>query len=71
MARILIVGARIFDGSNPELIDGGSVLVEDGIIREVSDRASKASADTVVEAGGRTLMPGLIDLHTHFHPESN
>lgn len=67
VARILIVGARIFDGSNPELIDGGSVLVEDGIIREVSDRTSKASADTVVEAGGRTLMPGLIDLHTHFH----
>jgi imidazolonepropionase-like amidohydrolase len=67
MARILIAGARIFDGSSSDLIDGGSVLVEDGIIREVSDHRSKASADTVIEAAGRTLMPGLIDLHTHFH----
>ena len=41
------------------------VLVEDGLIREVSDRHLKANDAAVIDVGGRTLMPGLIDAHIH------
>jgi imidazolonepropionase-like amidohydrolase len=67
MSRTLIKNALIFDGSSAELIEGGSVLVEGDTIREVSSRSINTQADIVIDAAGRMLMPGLIDLHTHFH----
>jgi imidazolonepropionase-like amidohydrolase len=59
------VEARIFDGYSPECPEGASVLVEGGTIREVSDRAIKSSHAQRIDVGGKTLMPGLIDLHIH------
>ena len=46
---------------------GYEVLVEGGTIREVSDKPVKASGARVVDCGGRTLMPGLIDCHVHIY----
>ncbi len=40
-----------------------SVYVEDGVIREVG--ATTTTADTVIDANGLTLTPGLIDSHVH------
>ncbi len=40
-------------------------LVEDGAIREVSDRPIGAPSARAIDLRGRTLMPGLIDLHAH------
>lgn len=43
-----------------------NVLVADGLIREVSDQPLKLPQDThVIDVGGRTLMPGMIDAHVH------
>ena len=39
------------------------MYVEDGVIREVG--SDRAHADTVVDAQGLTLVPGLVDGHTH------
>src|SRR5262249_9201950 len=44
---------------------GMQLRVADGLIREVSERALKAPGARVVDVGGRTLMPGLIDAHMH------
>src|SRR5512146_3195044 len=41
------------------------VLVEDDLIREVSAKPIKAHEARVLDLAGRTLMPGLIDVHTH------
>ncbi len=65
MATILFKNARIFDGRTPHLLEGREVLVEGGLIKEVREGASAVPADEVIDAGGRTLMPGLIDLHVH------
>lgn len=46
---------------------GYEVLVDGGLIREVSDKPIKAANARVVECGGRTLMPGLIDCHVHVY----
>src|SRR6478609_3443726 len=40
-------------------------MVENGLIRELSPHPIAGQADTVVNVAGRTLMPGLIDLHVH------
>ena len=45
--------------------EGMSVLVEDGTIREVTDKPIKSSAAAEHRCRGRTLMPGLIDMHLH------
>jgi len=65
MDRIIIENANIFDGLTPDLIGGMSVLIEGGEILAVSDQTIKDSGAMKIDAAGRTLMPGLIDLHTH------
>lgn len=42
-----------------------SVLVEGNLIRKVSTEAIDHEGATVIDGGGRTLMPGLLDAHTH------
>jgi imidazolonepropionase-like amidohydrolase len=65
MPSILFKNASLLDPLRPELLEGHHVLVEDHLIKEVSDRPLQASADRTVDLKGRTLMPGLIDLHVH------
>ena len=65
MAQILLENARIFDGFSAECGEGMSVLIESGAIREVSDRPIKADDAQRIDVRGKTLMPGLIDLHIH------
>ena len=42
------------------------ILIRDGIIREIAENISAAPDETVIEAGGLTIAPGLIDTHVHF-----
>ena len=41
------------------------LLVEGETIRELSEKPIKAEKADVIDCGGRTLMPGLIDSHVH------
>jgi len=63
--QIVLENARIFDGYSQECSEGASVLIEDGTIREVSDRTIKSNIAQRIDVAGKTLMPGLIDLHIH------
>src|SRR5215475_8307198 len=65
MTSTLFTNARLFDGIHEECPEGMQVLVEDGTIREVSERPIKGAAAHEIDVGGRTLMPGLIDAHVH------
>ena len=63
----LIRGARIFIGDG-HVIENGAVLVQGGKIAEVYDGAGpdpKSVHAEAVEAAGKTLLPGLIDVHIH------
>src|SRR5882724_10024742 len=67
MGVVLFRNAQMFDGWSETLHDA-DVLVEGGVIREVSDgRATYAGDAEVVDCGGRVLMPGLIDAHVHVY----
>ncbi len=65
MPPFLFTGGRFLDPRRDSLIDGIEVLVEDGTIKEVSDKPISASSATRIAIGNRTLMPGLIDCHIH------
>lgn len=65
MASTLFRNLRLFDGEGDALIEGVEILVEGDRIKEVADRPIQAAAARVIDAGGRTLMPGLIDCHYH------
>lgn len=58
----LFANAVILDGAGPR---AGHVLVENGLIHEVSDTPIRATSARVIELRGATLMPGLIDAHVH------
>ncbi|MBL8580989.1 MAG: amidohydrolase family protein [Rhizobiaceae bacterium] len=57
---------RLFDGKSGTLTDGAQVLVEGNRIASVDiSNSAPPSGATVVDCGGRVLMPGLIDVHWH------
>jgi imidazolonepropionase-like amidohydrolase len=60
MARTVLRGGRIFDGTD-QLRDG-DVVVEDGRIIGVG---LDLDGDTAVDCAGHTLLPGLFDCHVH------
>ncbi|HEY7302592.1 MAG TPA: amidohydrolase family protein [Bryobacteraceae bacterium] len=64
---VLFQNARIFIG-NGTVIPNGAVLVRQGKIAQVFSRSpseSKSFDADVVDAAGKTLIPGLIDMHVH------
>jgi imidazolonepropionase-like amidohydrolase len=65
MTPLLLKNARIFDGTNAECPEGMYLRISDGLIREVSAKPITASDARILDVGGRTVMPGLIDAHMH------
>ena len=63
--QILIKNVNIFDGKNEKLKMGQDVLVEKNLIKKIGKGLKANSTATIIDGGGRTLMPGLIDMHTH------
>ncbi|MDV7144917.1 amidohydrolase family protein [Tropicimonas sp. TH_r6] len=66
LPQTLFTNVHVFDGVNEARIENASVLVEGNLIKEVSTESIDAPGATMFDGGGRTLMPGLIDGHTHF-----
>ncbi len=65
---VLIRAARIIDGrGGPPIVDG-AVLVRGDKIERVG-AADGVKADQVIDLGRATVLPGLIDLHTHLTDE--
>ena len=66
----LFQNVRVFDGKSDKLTAPLYVLVRGNLIEKISDKAIPADrrGDTlIIDGAGRTLMPGLIDAHTHTH----
>ena len=66
MGTTLFTNVRIIDGGGQEPFSG-EVLVDGERIVEVSREAGRlGSGHLTIDGGGKTLMPGLCDAHTHF-----
>src|SRR5260370_41811097 len=66
MKPVLFRGASIWDGSGAAAFPG-DVLVEGSQIKAIAPAPERLAVDgaTVIEARGRTLMPGLVEGHAH------
>ena len=64
--QTLFTNVNIFDGKSDTLAEGMSVLVEENLIKQIGKGLKAGDGAKVIDGGGRTLMPGLIDAHTHF-----
>jgi imidazolonepropionase-like amidohydrolase len=64
----LIRNVRIFDGNR--ILSEDSVLVRDGKIARIGQGLDTGEAVDVVSGSNRTLLPGLIDSHTHTYPSA-
>jgi imidazolonepropionase-like amidohydrolase len=65
---VLFENVRIFNGTADKLSAPSNVLVVGNVIKTISSAPITVPPDTTVAkvaGGGRTLMPGLIDAHTH------
>jgi N-acyl-D-amino-acid deacylase len=63
MYDLVIRGATVVDGLGHDPCRA-DVAIRDGHIAAIGE--SGADADKIVDAGGLTLMPGIIDIHTHY-----
>jgi imidazolonepropionase-like amidohydrolase len=63
-----LTNGRLFDGTGGGLRDGVAVLVEDGLIARVgASLDAPPEGARIVDLGGRTLLPGLVDAHAHLY----
>src|SRR4029079_18130885 len=64
----LFNNVRVFDGKGASLSEPTNVLVRGKLIETISRTpipADRSATTTIIDGGGRTLMPGLIDNHWH------
>jgi imidazolonepropionase-like amidohydrolase len=65
MAVTILRNASVLDPERGELDEGQSVVVDGGRIADVGPGLTGPDDAVIVDVGGRTVMPGLIDAHTH------
>lgn len=67
MIKTAIINVLVFDGSGEDTFKG-EVLIEGNRIVEVARAPNKLDgrADKVINGGGKFLMPGMTEAHTHF-----
>jgi Tol biopolymer transport system component len=67
---IALTNARIITLDGDRILEHGTLLVRDGRIACVGDCSAK-HVDRVIDLTGKTLIPGLIDVHDHISNEPN
>lgn len=62
---LLLSNVGIFDGLGSSRTEGSGVLVEGRFIKAIVAAGETVADADVIDCGGRTLMPGMIDAHWH------
>ena len=62
--KILIKGGRVVDPKN-DFDKVADVLVDNGVISEIGENINANGDVTVIEAEGKIVSPGLVDMHSH------
>ena len=75
MDKLLIKNVIIIDSTYDEPLDT-SILIEDGIIKDIGRNLSISDNTKILDGEGRFILPGFIDMHSHlmangFHYEDN
>lgn len=63
---LVLINALLVDGSEGDPVEGATVVVADGLVREVHGEGARPRVSgSVIDCAGKTLIPGLIDAHVH------
>ncbi len=65
MTTTAITNATLIDGTGADPVKNATLVIEDERITSVGAGATPPRDADVIDAGGRTLMPGMIDSHVH------
>ena len=68
---VVIKAARMFDGKGDRMVLPGVVVVAEGKIVAAGAGAAIPADAEVIELGDATMLPGLIDAHTHLSSEAS
>src|SRR5215813_13858844 len=68
---IVLRAARLYDGKTDAVQAPGVVVVSEGRILAAGSNAQVPPGARVIDLGDATLLPGLIDAHTHLSFESS
>lgn len=63
-APVMLVGATILDGAG-QRIDNGEMVLVGGKIQAIGHDLARPAGATTIDARGKWITPGLIDVHTH------
>ncbi len=67
LPQVLFKNVNVFNGTEHKLHEGMNVLVTGNKIEKIGKGISAGPDASVIDGEGRTLMPGLIDAHTHLY----
>jgi len=62
---ILFINVHVFDGARENRVENANVLVRGNMIANISTEPLTVANARIIDGKGRTLMPGLIDMHWH------
>lgn len=66
---LLLQNARIITMKGYEVIEGGDVLIDNNRIKMIGKSLEVPNGAKVMDMGGKTIVPGFVDTHSHFrHP---
>lgn len=65
MSDLVLRNAAILDVAGGKIIGNRDVVIDSGRIKEVTTAGVALPGEVTIDVAGRTVMPGLIDLHVH------
>jgi len=73
MEMIVLKGGRLIDGTGKPPIEDAVVVIENGRFKTVGklNEVAVTTNETIIDTTGKTLIPGLINLHVHLCLEPN
>lgn len=69
--KLVLEAPRLIDGTGQTPVENAAILIEDGIITAITNRATllplKQEGCQVIAVEDGTIMPGFIEMHSHIH----
>jgi imidazolonepropionase-like amidohydrolase/Tol biopolymer transport system component len=69
--KIAITNARIITMKGDEVIENGTIIIDQNRITAIGTNVSLPEGAKIINASGKTIMPGIIDVHSHLRSSSD